>query len=140
MSDAVVDYYFDKKLAYYYIKISQKQLFVMLKEPNNWAQEIVVVNDYLSPQSVKYKVTNIDNSEILASGSVFVSANSNAIVGSMPFVHGQKRFLVIEWQTESETGKNHYLSGHPPFSLEQYLNWVDKSGMFEEWRDKTKTW
>ena len=140
MSDAVVDYYFDKKLAYYYIKNSQKQLFVMLREPNSWRQEIVIVNDYLSRQTVNFKVTDLDTSEVLASGKANVGENSNAGVGSIPFVNGQKRFLIIDWETETETGKNHYLSGHPPFSLEQYINWIEKSGMFDDWTEKTKEW
>ena len=141
LSDAVVDYYFDKKLAYYYIKNSQQQLFVMLREPNNWGQEIVIVNDYLSPQTINYKITDIDTSEILISGNnILVGANSNAVAGNIPFVHGQKRFLVIDWETESYTGKNHYLSGHPPFSLEQYLKWIEKSGIFTEWTEKIKAW
>ena len=140
LSDAVVDYYFDKKLAYYYIKNSQKQLTVILREPNNWVQEIVIVNDYLSPQTVNYKVTDIDTTEVLASGKIAVGANSNSIAGSIPFVHGQKRFLIIDWDTESEKGKNHYLSGHPPFSPEQYLKWIEKSDMFAEWVEKTAKW
>jgi beta-mannosidase len=140
MSDAVVDYYFDKKLAYYFIKNSQKQLFVMLKEPNNWVQEIVIVNDYLFPQSVNFKVTDVDTGEIIMSKNIYVSENNNTVAGNIPFVHGQKRFLIIDWETESETGRNHYLSGHPPFSLEQYLKWLEKSGLFVEWLEKTENW
>ena len=126
-SDAVVDYYFDKKLAYHYIKNSQQQLFVMLKEPSNWMQEIVVVNDYLSDQTVNYKITDVDSLEVVASGKIFASANNNTPAGKIPYVHSQKRFLLIEWETDSQKGKNHYLSGHPPFSLEQYLCWLEKS-------------
>jgi len=140
MSDAVVDYYFDKKLAYHYIKNAQKQLFVMLKEPNNWTQEVVIVNDYLSPQSVNFKITDINTGEIFMQKEIFVGKNNNTLAGGIPFVHGQKRFLIIEWETESEKGKNHYLSGHPPFSLEQYLKWLEMSGMFDEWLEKTKNW
>ncbi|MCL1858517.1 MAG: hypothetical protein FWF92_04715 [Oscillospiraceae bacterium] len=141
-SDAIVDYYFDKKLAYYFIKNSQEQLTVILREPDNWKQEIVIVNDYLSPQSVNFKIIDIDTSEILKSGNIIVSENSNIIAGNIPFVHGQKRFLVIEWHIENNNinGKNHYLSGHPPFSHEQYIKWLDKSGMFDEWLDKTQDW
>ena len=135
-SDAVTDYYFDKKLAYHYIKNSQRQLFVMLREPDNWVQEAAIVNDYLCPQTVSFKITDIDTAEILASGVFDAGANSNATAARIPFVRGKKRFLVIDWETKTEKGKNHYLSGHPPFSLEQYLGWIEKSGMFEEWRQK----
>ena len=132
-SDAVTDYYFDKKLAYYYIKNSQRQLFVMLKEPESWVQEIVVVNDYLVGQTVGYKIADVDTGEVLAQGKADVGANSNATAGHIPFVRGKKRFLVIEWENGSESGQNHYLAGHPPFSLEEYLGWIEKSGMFGEW-------
>ncbi|MCL2814531.1 MAG: hypothetical protein FWD23_08015 [Oscillospiraceae bacterium] len=135
-SDAVTDYYFDKKLAYHYIKNSQKQLFVMLREPDNWVQEVAVVNDYLCPQRVSFKITDIDTAEILASGVSDAGENSSVTAARIPFVRGKKRFLAIDWETTSEKGRNHYLSGHPPFSLEQYLGWIEKSGMFEEWRRK----
>ena len=138
LSDAVVDYYFEKKLAYYYIKNVQKQLFVTLREPDSWNQEVIVVNDYLSPQSVKFRITDIDTSEILISGDINAGANMNTAAGSIPFSHGQKRFLVIEWETEKEEGKNHYLSGHPPFSRDQYINWLKKSCMFADWMEKQR--
>jgi beta-mannosidase len=44
-SDAVVDYYFCKKLAYHFIRRSQMPLILTLREPKNWRQEIVACND-----------------------------------------------------------------------------------------------
>jgi len=158
-SDAVVDYYFEKKLAYYYIKNSQKQLFIMLKEPDNCMQEIIIVNDYLSPQTVWFQITDVDTGDMLVEmNRIVVEANSNLIAGRIPSAQGQKRFLKIGWDTETDLGNNYYLLGKPPFSLEQYLNWLKKSGMFisqepkstdivdfkklgfSDWLLKTKNW
>ena len=42
-SDAVCDYYGQKKLAYYYIKRVQKPVVLMMREPQNWHLEAVDV-------------------------------------------------------------------------------------------------
>ncbi|MCL2299641.1 MAG: glycoside hydrolase family 2, partial [Firmicutes bacterium] len=46
-SDAVVDWYFGKKLAYHYIKRSQAHLCLLLAEPQGWQLRLLACNDTL---------------------------------------------------------------------------------------------
>ena len=45
LSDAVVDYYYNKKIAYAYIKNSQQAICLMLTEPENNRLELVGANE-----------------------------------------------------------------------------------------------
>jgi beta-mannosidase len=47
ISDAVVDYYFNKKLAYYYIKRVQEPFCIMVSEPEAWHIKVVGVKRHL---------------------------------------------------------------------------------------------
>jgi len=44
-SDAVVDYFYRKKLAYYYIKRVQQPLLMLIGESDAWAHRVVLSND-----------------------------------------------------------------------------------------------
>jgi beta-mannosidase len=70
MSDAVVDYYYQKKLAYFYIKRSQALFTVAAGEMQNWGLPIYACNDTLSAKNGRLTVTDAESGEI----SVEVSA------------------------------------------------------------------
>ena len=67
-SDAVVDYYWEKKLAYYYIKRVQEPLCLMVRELNDWSAELVMGNDSCSDFEGTYRVLDGDTKEIMAQG------------------------------------------------------------------------
>ena len=77
-SDAVVDYYYEKKLAYDYIKRSQSPICIMLKEPSNHKQELVAVNDARIDMRLDYVVRDIDTMETVAEGSKVSSPTASA--------------------------------------------------------------
>ena len=135
-SDAVVDYYFEKKLAYYYIKNSQQHVCVMLREPSDWVQQIVVSNDTPVDADIKVMIRDLDSNEIVFESDVTAVADSTIEIGNIRFLRSKQRFFVIEW-TGRHTGKNHYMAGLPPFDLEIYRNWLKKSGLFNEIMDKS---
>jgi beta-mannosidase len=123
-SDAVVDYYFEKKLAFDFIKRVQQPLIVALREPSSWKQEIVACNDTRRALQVEYSIRDADTSQVLASGGARVGANATTVLTSIPFFNSEKRFYVIEWQSEIGAGRNHYLAGHPAFDMETYRRWL----------------
>lgn len=125
-SDAVVDYYFNKKLAYDYIKRSQRHLCLMFKEFENWHHELVACSDLRTAMAVSYSVRDIDTGELLLSGEKTVPPNSVAIAGRVPASAGVKRCLLIEYSDDSGYAWNHYLTGNAPFELERYRNWYEK--------------
>lgn len=124
LSDAIVDYYFEKKLAFDYIKRAQAPLCLTLREPQSWGQELVAVNDTREELPLSYQVRDLDSGETLAEGQTTAAPDAVTVLGKIPFFASQKRFYVLTWQSALGAGINHYLSGHPPFSLAQYRAWL----------------
>ena len=132
MSDAIVDYYYDKKLAYNYIKRSQLPFMIMIDELNNWGQEAVCCNSTLSPVSGNYRIYDIDTDETLAEGSFNAAPNANTKLKKLYAMYSDKRMLVIEWTVGGKTSFNTYLAGSPGFDLEKYKTWLKKITLLEE--------
>ena len=63
-----MDYYFNKKLAYYYIRRVQKPVCVMVDEPKDWHCRVVVGNDSREDASGHYRVWDADSGETLLEG------------------------------------------------------------------------
>ncbi len=127
-SDAVVDYYFRKKLAYAFIKNVQADVCVSLTEPEDWDHLVVVCNDGRRDAALSLRIYDLDTDETLWEGRVTGRADSATVVGRLPYPRNRQRFLMIQW-TGDAAGKNHYLSGQPPFPLAKYRAWLSKSGL-----------
>lgn len=124
-SDAVVDYYFDKKLAYYYIKKSQEPVCVMLSEMKSWNFGIVITNDTLKAANVEYKITDIASGKVIREATATVGANAIKTVGNIFEYYSTHTMYKIEYKVNGGDVKvNHYLAGFPPFSLEDYKAWM----------------
>jgi len=125
-SDAVVDYYFDKKLAYYYLKNSQEPVCVMFSEMAHWNYGIVVTNDTLRDVKVEYKVTDLSCDKVVLTGAATIAANGIKTVGNVGAYYSDQKMYRIDYTVNGEQKTNHYLAGFPPFSLEQYKAWMQK--------------
>ena len=125
-SDAIVDYYFNKKLAYYYIRRVQVPVCVMVDEPKDWQVKVVVGNDSRENSRGHYRIWNADSGETVLDGNYSVRANENLQVGSIPVFSSDKRLFLIEWTANGKRYVNHYLLGSPPFALERYKSWLTK--------------
>jgi beta-mannosidase len=131
-SDAVVDYYFTKKLAYHYIKRVQQPLCIMVDEPENWHCRVVAGNDTLTEKRGTYRVWDSDSGETLLGGGFTAIANQNTHLGNIPVSHGEHRLFLIEWEIGTAKYGNHYLFGKLPFSYEQYAAWLNKIACLPE--------
>ena len=123
MSDAVVDYYFDKKIAYYYIKNSQQPFCVFCDEIKDGKQKIIASNDTLQNAEGSFKVYNAESDVVLLKGSIFTEENCNKVLGEIDAFYSEKRLLLIEWEVNGKIGRNHYIGGCVPFDKEQYKKW-----------------
>ncbi|MCL1793437.1 MAG: hypothetical protein FWG34_06180 [Oscillospiraceae bacterium] len=123
-SDAVADYYFNKKLAYHYIKRVQNPICVMLAEPENWRCEVKVSNDTLESHFGKYRLWDGETGETISDGGFHSPANSNAHIANINVSHGEKRLILIEWEIGGKKSCNHYVLGHFPMELARYKNWL----------------
>ena len=129
-SDAVVDYYFSKKLAYYYLKRSQQPLLLLMAEPKDWYLPLMVVNDQKRPVDFTYTVRDGETDEVLLSGAQRVEADSTRVLDRLRHSRTAKRFYRIDWAWDGQTGTNHYLSGNPGFDLDWYLALARKHGLW----------
>ncbi|SEN81000.1 glycoside hydrolase family 2 protein [Paenibacillus sp. OV219] len=123
-SDAVVDYYFNKKLAYHYLRRVQAPVCLMMSEIENWHHRVILGNDSLETGLVSYHVEDGDTGEILLQGQVMMKANENVEVGSIRTMEGKKRLYLLKWKYNSIECANHYISGLVPFDLNQYKKWL----------------
>lgn len=115
---SVVDFNLRPKLPFYWIKASQQARVLLGRE--NWAGnlELTGVNDTLNlfTGSVKIFIVTPTGRKILQKTLSFeIPANSSMEIGLIPIpsIHPASLFW-LEW----EGGRNHILSGSPPYSYE----------------------
>jgi beta-mannosidase len=124
-SDAVVDYYFTKKLAYQYIWRVQRPVIILLGEAGaGQTLPVIVSNDSRRPSDVHYFIRDADSGEEIIQGEFTAPANQNWQVGRIHVLTGDQRLFLINWEIGGESYGNHYLSGTPPVSLERYRAWL----------------
>lgn len=129
MSDAVVDYYFEKKLAYHYIKRSQALFTVAAGELSSWRQPIYLCNDTMEDIKGRLRVTEAFTDRVLYEGNFLAKKNATTLQTRLPIFYSEQKFLIFEWETEDQKhGKNHYLCGYPPIKLEDYRAFLTKYG------------
>lgn len=119
-SDAVVDYYFRKKLAYYYIKRSQNPFLICCSEPDPWDSQIVALNDSCELISGSFTVTDKNGRELLA-GEYSIPPFSRRVLGQLRSRRGGNELWLIKWENDGVTGCNHYISGNRFMDLSWYM-------------------
>jgi len=120
ISDAVVDYYFGKKLAYYYIRRVQQPLCVLAAEPEDWDLPLLVGNVGPEERRGRYRVRDVESGTEVLAGAFVATPNGNTRLGRLPLSRGDHRLFLLEWESEGRRGGNHYLAGSPPFSCDRY--------------------
>ena len=124
-SDAVVDYYFGKKLAYHFIRRAQRPVCVIVGEPGPGKYlSVVVSNDRREAADVRYRLWDADSGQTEAEGKFLAPAGQSWQVARVRTYASDQRLYLIEWQVNGEACGNHYLAGSPPFSLERYRAWL----------------
>ena len=137
-SDAVVSYDFGKKLAYHYIKRSQRDLCLMFSEPESWRVRLMADNDTLRDRRGRYRVWDGDTGETVLEGEFFAPANQCREAASLRVSHADHRLLLMEWTADGERGVNHYCLGKPPFDLDTYRKWLEKIAALDDSFDATE--
>lgn len=136
-SDAVVDYYFQKKLAFYYIRQAQQPVLLAMREPDNWHIELAVINDTAHPVELRYTLKDALSGEALLEGRK-TAAPGVKTLERVRYSQGEKRIYLMEWEQNGQKGRSHYLAGNPPFSLNEYRSFLDsifeygKGGVWKE--------
>jgi len=123
ISDAIVDYYGRKKLAYGYLRRIQADLCAICADPIAGRQEIVLVNDTLAPVAGTVTVRDLDSGHPLLDTTFAAPANGRTTAGTVA-ESAQPACYLLEWTAGGHTRRNHYLAGPRPFSLPQYRRWL----------------
>ena len=122
ISDAVVDYYGRKKLAYGYIKRSQQPLALMCDEPTDGKIGVYGVNDLREGKTVTYCITDLTSGKVYHKNSVYLPSDASIRIDELEHSEGDRRFYLMEWQYDDVTGRNHYVSGmEQTLSYEEYV-------------------
>jgi beta-mannosidase len=140
VSDAVTGYYFDKKLAYFYIKRTQNPLFMMIDEPDeNGLCDLHAVNDLQISETFTYTVKDLYNDETVASGEASIDADGHIVLDKLALK--SKHFYYIEWNcSNGKTYSNHYFTDiftdmdkedRAYINIDEYLAALEKCGYDE---------
>lgn len=106
ISDAVVDWYGCKKLAYSYIKRSQQSFCLMCDEPNGQGElTLYAVNDRQAPATVRIAVQELSANVTVLELEITVPENCSLPVATFPQTVGG--FYRLTWQGDAE-GINHF--------------------------------
>lgn len=127
-SDAVVDYYGNKKLAYYYIKRSQTPLFMMIDEPKDGKLNVCAVSELQQDIKVQYVLKNITTGEEVMRGE-FVAKADECVPVSCIQADDKKQFLLLEWKDEfGNEGKNHFVTNAIDLDFQEYVRCIKVCG------------
>lgn len=129
VSDAIVDYYYTKKLAYHYTKRSQLPVCFMFDEPEEKKIRLVGVNDLPETQKVSYRI--LKNDVEILKGEAILSADSVLRLDSVSIEKNEKEFYFIEWTVNGTTYKNHYYTNAIDIDYKRYITALSKYGMDE---------
>jgi len=123
-SDAVVDYYFAKKLAFDLIVRAQKPLHLVIGEPDEaGTHALVACNDTRDAVPLSFSVRAVSIGGVELTGEATAAADAVTTLGQIHRCSPQEMY-VIDWQSTLGTATNHYLAGAPPFDSTTYLRWL----------------
>lgn len=137
ISDAVVDYYYTKKLAYHYIKRAQNPVCMAFDEPENDGTSISLygINDTTRDVTVSYRVRCLTDGTVTAKSSCVLPHEASSRVISVNIAKGEQKFYLIEWEAnDGESvmrGRNHYYTNLLHIDYQSYLNDLRAADMLE---------
>ena len=129
ISDAIVDYYNSKKMAYYYIRNVQKDVCIFMNDARDGNHPLVAVNDTRHASEGDVKVTDVASGKQIFEGKFYVPANGRVQISSLPKQKGQG-LLLIRYKVGNQEFTNHYLYGEPPFKLKEYKQLLQKTNLY----------
>ena len=131
VSDAVVDYYYTKKLAYHYIKRSQNPVCFMVDEPKDNVLNLYGVNDLPKDADTEYTVTNITTGKEVLHGVINLKTDTSSKIASITIKDGEQCFYLINWSIDGKTYQNHYYTNIINIDYQRYMNEMKKCGFDE---------
>ena len=119
ISDAIVDYYGTRKIAYHIVRRLQHDVVVMVGEPCCGLHPVVAVNDTATPATIDLEI-RLEGSTVLTTSQRTIPANGRLELGSLPAPQVFSVFE-LEWRGPSVFGENHYVAGPRPFDRKRLV-------------------
>ncbi len=130
ISDAIVDYYYTKKLAYAYIKRSQQPVCLMFDEPDGRRLTLYGVNDTPADARVTYTVRCVTDDRVVGSASGLLPADSSTPLLTIDIEDGEQKMYLIEWTRDNGVrGVNHYYTNLLHIDYDRYTAEADACGL-----------
>ena len=136
-SEATIDYFYNKKLAYYYLRRIQQPTCLIMGEPHQWQYPLFLCNDGNRDFEVCYSVTDADTGMRIQQGSLHSKANQNAELPPIPCTPGEQKLYLLAWEVDGVRYGNHYASGFVPMSFPRYRDWLGKIQALDQPFDAT---
>lgn len=99
-------------------------MLIAADEHAGWEHAIYLLNDGRESYEVTYVVKDGDTGEVLLSGAERSPANENLRLGAVRVIPASRRLLVFEWQMEGKTYGSYYVTGFPPYPVENWRRWL----------------
>ena len=131
ISDAVIDFYGVKKIAYGYIKRSQSPICLIGDETEN-SLLVYAVNDTDETFAGDFTVTEIYSGRKVFCGKAECEKYSSKKIAEIAIDKGDKSFYLFEWECGGKKAKNHFHTGVKDLSLEKYSSAMKEVG-FDLW-------
>ena len=126
-SDAVVDFYGERKLAFYCIKNVQSPVLAGFLEPEAWQIELRAVNDLDREVKIRYRVTDFATGRRELEGEGRVGPDSVAVLDHLKICQAEQRILKIDFEYDGKDHVNHYLQGGLPVDFDFYRSWLKEA-------------
>jgi len=114
ISDAVTDWYGDRKKSFFAQKAAQADVLAMISEEGR----LKVINDTLRPVSGRVTVTDKATGKVVHSGDYSVGPNTVADLAACAWT-GQGVYA-IDYEADGRKFHAHYLYGEPPFDWNRF--------------------
>jgi beta-mannosidase len=125
ISDAIVDYYGGKKLAYRFIKRVQTDVCVMMGDSRNGSFPVIVVNDSRESVTLSITIKDAETGKTVLNKNMSLAENGKNSAGFVR-ASGNTKLYLIEWEVKGKKFNNHYLAYNPPIQLDEYIKLIQK--------------
>lgn len=125
-SDAVVDYYFERKLAYEFIRRAQNAVSLIVHEEKAGAFSLVAVNDSDKPHELAYRIRDLATGEVIVQGVGVAEPRAANTLVAVPLPSSTPDIYGIEWSTGSCDAKSHYAFCRSSYDLLSYRDLLER--------------
>lgn len=123
-SEAAVDYYGKRKLAFYYIRNVQQPVLMMFGEPEAWHITLHGISDLERACLVRYRVTDFETGAEVLAGETRLEAEESKPVDVLKIIQGESHIWQIIFEYEGNCMTNHYWQGNSPVLWSLYSQWL----------------